>query len=81
MAIAGDLNYSRVRDQEDHGLKPARAKTQEPIMKNSESKEGWVKCLPSKHEALSSNSNTTQKKDFTSCLCYPIREISKNIKL
>jgi hypothetical protein len=62
-------SYTGGREQEDCGLRPVCAKMWDPIREISKGK--WavnlaqvVESLPSKHEALCSNSNTAkQKKD------------------
>jgi hypothetical protein len=56
------------RDKEDRGLNSAQANSwRDPILKISNTKRAGgvaqvVECLLSKHEVLSSNSNTTKKK-------------------
>jgi hypothetical protein len=42
VAHACNPSYSGGRDQEDHGLKPAKANSlQDPIVKNPSQKKGW----------------------------------------
>jgi hypothetical protein len=55
------LPYSRGRDQEDHGSKPAQANSlSDPILKNPSQKLGLVEWL--KVKALSSSPSTTKKR-------------------
>jgi hypothetical protein len=54
-------SYSGGRDQEDHGFKPAQAKSpQDPILKKTHHKKGLAEWL--KVKALSSSPGTTKKK-------------------
>jgi hypothetical protein len=61
-------SYSRGRDQEDHGSKPAWANSSRdsiskiPITKRAGRVTEVVECLPSEAEALSSNPSTTTTK-------------------
>jgi hypothetical protein len=58
--------YSGVKDRKYHGSKSAQAKNARLYLINKAKKAGrvaqMVECLPSKHEALSSNSTTEKKK-------------------
>jgi hypothetical protein len=66
---ACNSNYSGGRDQEDHGSKPAQGhSSKDPILKIPNIKKAGgvaqvVEHLSSKCEALSSNSNTEEKKN------------------
>jgi hypothetical protein len=72
VARACNPSYSRDRDQEDHGSRPAQANSSsDPILEKPNTKKRRagevtqvveVECLPSKHEALSSNPSAAKKK-------------------
>jgi hypothetical protein len=58
-------SYSGGKDQEDHGWKPAWGKL-DPVSKIPNTKRTGgvvreVECLPSKHEAMSSDSSTIKR--------------------
>jgi hypothetical protein len=61
VAYTCNHSYSRGRDQDDHGSKPAQANSSRPYLEKTHHKKGlvveWLKM-----EALSSNPSTTQKK-------------------
>jgi hypothetical protein len=67
-------SYLRGRDQEDLGLRPAQANSLQDLISkipNTKRTGGVAQVVvPSKHEVLSSNPNTTQKKSiFLNCIC------------
>jgi hypothetical protein len=70
VAHACNPSYSGGRDHEDQGSKPALANSsRDLILKVPNTKKGLVAqavdCLPSKCEALSTNSSTAKKKKKT----------------
>jgi hypothetical protein len=71
MAHTGNPSYLGSRDQEDGILKPAWANSLwNPISKKPNTNRAGgltqvIECLPSKHEALSSNPNTAKTKTTT----------------
>jgi hypothetical protein len=60
LAHSCNSSYSRGRDQEDHGSKPAWANSsQDPMLKNTVTNKGWW-C--GSRKALSSNPSTAKRK-------------------
>jgi hypothetical protein len=67
-------SYSGGKDQEDQGSRPAWANSAQDLIlkKTHHKKTGLAECLPSKHEALSSNSSPTNKYMCVCvCVCVP----------